>query len=44
MSGQYFNSMLVLDNNLEIIDNYNKRKLVPFGEFLSFEEFLIILD
>ena len=23
-SGQYFNSMLVLDNNLEIIDNYQK--------------------
>ena len=39
-SGGYFNSMLILDNNFEIIDNYNKRKLVPFGEFLPFENFL----
>ena len=39
-SGQYFNTMLVLDNNLEIIDNYNKRKLVPFGEFLPLQNFL----
>ena len=27
-------------NNFEIIDNYNKRKIVPFGEFLPFENFL----
>tara|TARA_Y100000768_G_scaffold226212_1_gene170737 strand:- start:2067 stop:3629 length:1563 start_codon:yes stop_codon:yes gene_type:complete len=39
-TGQYFNSMLILDNNFEIIDNYNKRKIVPFGEFLPFENFL----
>jgi len=40
ISGRYFNSMLILDNNFEIIDNYNKRKLVPFGEFLPFENFM----
>tara|TARA_B100000575_G_scaffold258867_1_gene230756 strand:+ start:503 stop:2062 length:1560 start_codon:yes stop_codon:yes gene_type:complete len=41
-SGKYFNSMLVLDNNFEVVDNYNKRKLVPFGEFLPLENFLNI--
>ena len=36
-SNQYYNSMLVLNNNFDIIQSYNKRKLVPFGEFLPFE-------
>ncbi|MEC7179397.1 MAG: apolipoprotein N-acyltransferase [Pseudomonadota bacterium] len=40
ISGQYYNSLLVLDSNLKIIDDYNKRKLVPFGEFLPFEKLL----
>ena len=42
ISSQYglkiYNSLVVLDNNLNILSNYNKNKLVPFGEFLPFED------
>ncbi len=37
---EYFNSMLFVDNELNIISKYDKRKLVPFGEFLPFEKLL----
>jgi len=36
----FYNSMLIINNKFEIIQNYNKRKLVPFGEFLPFEKLL----
>jgi len=39
-SNNYYNSMLAVDSNFEIIQRYDKRKLVPFGEFLPFENFL----
>ena len=36
----YFNSFLVIDKDFNIINQYNKQKLVPFGEFLPFEQTL----
>ena len=38
-----YNSLLVLNNELKILDKYYKNKLVPFGEFLPFEKILLNL-
>ena len=35
-----YNSMVILDNKLNLLSKYNKNKLVPFGEFLPFESFV----
>jgi apolipoprotein N-acyltransferase len=36
----FYNSLVVLNNNAEVVDIYNKIKLVPFGEFIPFENLL----
>ncbi len=40
ISKEYFNSIIVVNNKFEILHQYDKKKLVPFGEFLPFENFL----
>ncbi len=39
-SNKYFNSLVVVNNDLKIIGKYDKIKLVPFGEFLPMENLL----
>ena len=38
-----FNSLVIVNKHLDIVFKYDKIKLVPFGEFLPFENFLTTL-
>ncbi len=36
----FYNSLIIINNKMEIVQEYHKQKLVPFGEFLPFEKIL----
>tara|TARA_B100001057_G_scaffold482047_1_gene556833 strand:- start:476 stop:1489 length:1014 start_codon:yes stop_codon:yes gene_type:complete len=42
-SKKYFNTFSFYDHELNLIDFYSKIKLVPFGEFLPFENFFSMI-
>lgn len=37
---EIFNSLFVMDHRAELLDTYDKIRLVPFGEFLPFQQIL----
>ena len=39
-TGHYFNSAFLIDKNANIVKHYDKRFLVPFGEFVPFRQIM----
>ena len=39
-TNKYFNSLLLVNNEIDVLYKYNKIKLVPFGEYLPLKSLL----
>ena len=39
-TNEFYNSLLLINNEFDVIQQYNKQKLVPFGEFLPIKTLL----
>ncbi len=40
VTGKIYNSVVIIDNNSNVVNRYDKRHLVPFGEYIPLREYI----